>query len=151
MINKSRLIGVGFFLLAIWLFQYALPTIVLIAKFINNENYYIDSAAFYSLGFVMAPFIFAIYLNDRQKMSHVSALTYFKGVLLLSVLSLFSSMLLFLAMAFFLAFRDVYGESSMVFEWLFLIPPLMFLILFGFISRFLYRSCAPSKVANFAI
>ena len=133
------LIAIGCFLMACWMYLFAVSTFNLISQIINDEPYYFDNTFIYCFVYAIAPFVVANFLlgltknrnGFMQKIRHM-----FMRILLI----LFALMQLFFSLGFFIIIFST-SENHMMFEGLVLLLfPISFFIAFTLILMFLHRT-----------
>ena len=128
----------GFVLSVGWLYFYAISTLQLIFNLRNNEPYYIDVVRFYLLPYALAPFVAISYIEGTKRNSCNSALL--KQWVTFILLTCFAFLQLFESMVFFFAFFSTFTVFEFSLEWFWLMLPLVFLLFFLLLVRFLYQT-----------
>lgn len=133
--------SVGLLLLLSWALIFGSSTITLISLIFNNEPYYFDNTFLYCLAFALAPFVLNSYMNGLSLVGDKNSLIrQIQLKINFLLLTLFALLLLLISLGFFLSFVETFKDLPFSLEWLLLSIPLVLIIAFGFLSRFLYQS-----------
>jgi hypothetical protein len=129
----------GVFLTSGWLFLYAHTTIKLLYAVLTNEPYYLDVTSFYLLPYALAPFSALSYIDGIKRTSEKLFLV-IKQWLNFVLLTSFALLQLVLSIVCFYSFFSTFTEFKPTLEWFLLMLPIVFLVIFILLLRFLFQT-----------
>ena len=124
----------------IWVLSFGELIVKLISQIFNDEPYYFDNTLLYFLAFALAPFVLNSYMDGMSLYGEMKQQRKLWQKVNFLLLSAFAMMLLFLSTASYYAFRATFFDEKLSVQFLFLLIPIFFFVLFAFTSRFLYRT-----------
>jgi hypothetical protein len=138
--RKITLFLIGSLLMLIWVLSFGEIFVKIISQILNNEPYYFDNTFMYFFAFVLAPFVLNSYMDGMDFDGVMNKQRKILQKVNFLLLSAFAMMLLFLSIASYYAFRATFFDEKLSVQFLFLLIPIFFFVLFAFTSRFLYRT-----------
>ena len=138
--RKVFLLSVGVLLLLIWVSSFGSTTVKIISQILNNEPYYFDNTFLYFFAFVVAPFVLNSYIDGVNFDGEMNQQRKLRQKIKFLLLSAFAMMLIFLSIATHYAFYDTFWDEKLSVQFIFLLIPISFTVMYLVLIRFLYRS-----------
>ena len=140
MIRKFSLFLIGSLLMLIWVLSFGELIVKLISQIFNDEPYYFDNTLLYFLAFALVPFVLNSYMDGMDFDGVMNKQRKILQKVNFLLLSAFAMMLLFLSIASYYAFRATFFDEKLSVQFVFLLIPISFTVMFLVLIRFLYRS-----------
>ena len=140
MIRKFSLLLIGSLLMLIWVLSFGELIVKLISQIFNDEPYYFDNTFLYFLSFALAPFVLNSYMDGMNLDGEMNKQRKLRQKIYFLMLSAFALMLIFLSIASYYAFYETFFDEKLSVQFLFLMIPISFTVMFLLLTRFLYRS-----------
>lgn len=137
---KIFLQSVGFLLLLLWVLSFGEIVVKLISQLLNSEPYYFDNTFLYFLAFALAPFVLNSYIDGVNFDGEMNQQRKIRQKINFILLSAFALMLIFLSIASYYEFHDIFFYEKLSVQFLFLLIPLCFTCALLFLVRFLYKT-----------
>ena len=139
-LRKILLLLSGSLLMLIWVLSFGESIFKLVSQIFNDEPYYFDNTFLYFLAFVLAPFVLNSYMDGMNFVGEVSQKQRVWQKIKFSLLCAFALLLFFLSIATYFAFFDTFWDEKLSVQFLILLIPISFTLMFLLLVRFLYRS-----------
>ena len=140
MIRKFSLLLIGSLLMLIWVLSFGESIVKLVSQIFNDEPYYFDNTFLYFLAFAIAPFVLNSYIDGVNFDGEMNQQRKLQQKINFLLLSAFAMMLIFLSIATYYAFYDTFFDEQLSVQFVFLLIPISFTVMFLVLIRFLYRS-----------
>ena len=140
MIRKFSLLLIGSLLMLIWVLSFGELIVKLISQIFNDEPYYSYHTVLYFLAFALAPFVLNSYMDGMNLDGEMNKQRKLRQKIYFLMLSAFALMLIFLSIASYYAFYETFFDEKLSVQFLFLMIPISFTVMFLLLTRFLYRS-----------
>ena len=140
MIRKFSLLLIGSLLMLIWVLSFGESIVKLVSQIFNDEPYYFDNTFLYFLAFAIAPFVLNSYIDGVNFDGEMNQQRKLQQKINFLLLSAFAMMLIFLSIATYYAFYDTFFDEKLSVQFVFLLIPISFTVMFLVLIRFLYRS-----------
>ncbi len=139
-LRKILLLLSGSLLMLIWVSSFGESIFKLVSQIFNDEPYYFDNTFLYFLAFALAPFVLNSYIDGMNFVGEVSQKQRVWQKIKFSLLCAFALLLVFLSIATYFAFFDTFWDEKLSVQYLILLIPISFTLMFLLLVRFLYRS-----------
>ncbi len=139
-LRKILLLLSGSLLMLIWVLSFGESIFKLVSQIFNDEPYYFDNTFLYFLAFALAPFVLNSYMDRMNFVGEVSQKQRVWQKIKFSLLCAFALLLVFLSIATYFAFFDTFWNEKISVQFLVLLIPISFTLLFLFLIRFLYQT-----------
>jgi hypothetical protein len=140
MIRKFSLLLIGSLLMLIWVLSFGESIVKLVSQIFNDEPYYFDNTFLYFLAFAIAPFVLNSYIDGVNFDGEMNQQRKLQQKINFLLLSAFAMMLIFLSIATYYAFYETFFDEKLSVQFVFLLIPISFTVMFLVLIRFLYRS-----------
>ena len=139
--RSKFLLIVGIILMLIWVLSFGDIIVKIVSQVLNNEIfYYFDNTFLYFLAFALAPFVLNSYMDGMNFFGEVSQKQRVWQKIKFSLLCAFALLLVFFSIATYFAFIDTFWYEKLSVQFLILLIPISFTLMFLLLVRFLYRS-----------
>ncbi len=139
-LRKILLLLSGSLLMLIWVSSFGESIFKLVSQIFNDEPYYFDNTFLYFLAFALAPFVLNSYMDGMNFVGEVSQKQRVWQKIKFSLLCAFALLLVFLSIATYFAFFDTFWDEKLSVQYLILLIPISFTLMFLLLVRFLFRS-----------
>ncbi len=139
-LRKILLLLSGSLLMLIWVLSFGESIFKLVSQIFNDEPYYFDNTFLYFLAFALAPFVLNSYIDGMNFVGEVSQKQRVWQKIKFSLLCAFALLLVFLSIATYFAFFDTFWDEKLSVQYLILLIPISFTLMFLLLVRFLFRS-----------
>jgi len=138
--RKITLFLIGSLLMLIWVLSFGESIVKLVSQIFNDEPYYFDNTFLYFFAFVLAPFVLNSYMDGMDFDGELSQKQRVWQKIKFLLLCTFALILIFLSIATYYAFIETFFDEKISVQFLILLIPISFTLMFLFLIRFLYKS-----------
>ena len=140
LMRSKFLLIVGSILMLIWVLSFGELIVELISQIFNDEPYYSNYTFLYFLAFALAPFVLNSYMDGLNFDGELSQKQRIWQKIKFLLLCAFALILIFLSIATYYAFIETFFDEKISVQFLILLIPISFTLMFLFLIRFLYKS-----------